>query len=265
MKFIKFLFLFFILFYPLLSKEVMIDGESKIFLVDISNRDINSAKSVETTQIDSKRIPKNQLAMIENHIRELFLKEYEKNEMIINRIEISKASDLALGNLEISDINFPQILLKKSSGSFDVTYLDSRKKSRRVYFFYDIDATINVLKSIRMLKSKDAITSQNTVSERIEFKRTFSPYVGADMVDNASVKSMTKDGTYLTSDRIMPRTLVRKGETLDVVLKHEDVSVEFVAEAMQDGAKGEVIRARNLDSKKVIKVKITQSGKGEVL
>lgn len=57
-------------------------------------------------------------------------------------------------------------------------------------------------------------------------------------------------GAPLLMRHLRPRTLVRRGQLVEAVVRHGPLAVSLKVEALEDGAAGQVIRVRNLQSRR---------------
>lgn len=67
-------------------------------------------------------------------------------------------------------------------------------------------------------------------------------------------------GSVLSPDMLQAPRLIRRGEQITIIAKSAGLEVRMAGEALADGARGEIIRVRNLLTKKVIQAVVTETG-----
>ena len=82
----------------------------------------------------------------------------------------------------------------------------------------------------------------------------------ADLTFNRPVQA----GAVLTWRDVSRRALVRKGDVIDVSAVDGTLSINMKALAMENGAAGETVRVRNLDSKKEFTALVTGQARAQV-
>jgi flagella basal body P-ring formation protein FlgA len=90
------------------------------------------------------------------------------------------------------------------------------------------------------------------------------PLGSAQAAGNQLVRDV-KPGTVLTAPMVEPAALVRAGEFVTVTLVHGGVQVKTVALAMDDGALGQSIRARNEATSEVYRLTVTGPQAGDIV
>ncbi len=58
-------------------------------------------------------------------------------------------------------------------------------------------------------------------------------------------------------------TLVRRGDAVNIVAQHEQILVTMAGEALDAGARGDIVRVRNAGSGKVIRARVIDAGEVE--
>ncbi len=77
-------------------------------------------------------------------------------------------------------------------------------------------------------------------------------------------KHNIKENTIITVRDIQKFNLIRRGSTINVVLKNRNISISFSAISLQDGLYGDIIKVKQNNSK-IIKVKVIGYELGEVI
>jgi flagella basal body P-ring formation protein FlgA len=116
------------------------------------------------------------------------------------------------------------------------------------------------LSSGQMIMEKDLISRRVLVEQRMasllsDAKEAVGQIAGRDLQAEQA----------LTPEDLAPQAMVTKGDFINVSLEIGGLNVATVARAMQGGAKGEVISARNEATRDVYRVVVTGVSAGEVI
>jgi flagella basal body P-ring formation protein FlgA len=79
-----------------------------------------------------------------------------------------------------------------------------------------------------------------------------------------TLKQNVRLGAPIGKTQVAPPRMVRRGERVQILAKGAAMDVRMEGEALQDGAKGEAIRVRNLSSRREIEAVISAPGVVEV-
>lgn len=126
-------------------------------------------------------------------------------------------------------------------------------------------ATIRVPVPARHLRRADVINERDFV-----WKYTRMNSQSHMMVDNLkdllgqSPRRMLAAGKPIRRTDVIPMILVSKGDQIVISLSSGALTLSTRAIALEAGAKGETIRVRNLNSRKIIEVTVTASGGGAI-
>ncbi len=109
-----------------------------------------------------------------------------------------------------------------------------------------------------------AIEPQLVEMRRVDFLRQHDLVpVDTDFSDLYMSRSLPA-GRYLTWRDVARRPLVRKGEMIEVAAVDGRLAISMKALALQDGLAGELVRVRNLESRREFAVVVTAIGQAEV-
>ncbi|RDU55545.1 flagella basal body P-ring formation protein FlgA [Helicobacter sp. MIT 00-7814] len=151
--------------------------------------------------------------------------------------------------------------LKKSSGTLVAKFPQDKKK---IFLQYEVHAFVKILSTTRNVSAgeelQDSIFAQEVAFERF----SALPACESDLT-LASAKVYLAKGSFVSKDKLRPKILVKKGEFVLVQSEGEGFSMQNSLEALQNGSFGEVINAKNTQSGKVVRVKITNKNKGVLL
>lgn len=153
-------------------------------------------------------------------------------------------------------------ILKKSKFEF---LAQSNTKEGGVVFMCEVVGEIEVYVASQDIRSRQTFDQNNTQKQTIPFRGFLQEPALKEEISNSQAKSFIKNAQIITRNKLTPKTLIQRGEMIDVVLQDGGVKIEMRAEALKDGALGEVISAKNPTSKKTFKVRVIAQGRGEVL
>ena len=197
-------------------------------------------------------------------IQKMYIQHYGKS------LEIKKLLVRPIGVLpqqyELLEYELAPPALKKNTGTFVMKYRTGEHSHiKKITFAYMLEGTLEVLKSTQNINVNDTLTPQNTRAERITFERVGAEYISTQEIYNSGAKSYIRVDTAITKDKIKPRIIVKKGDKIRVFSREGGITTEIVLVARQNAVHNEIINAQNPNSGKIIRVKITDEGKGEIL
>ena len=210
---------------------------------------------------------------IKNHILAEFLREYKKNNIQIEAIHLEQVTPLHFEDNAILSIDFHSKLLKRNEGSFDVIVqekIGAQMRNRKVYFRYTIDAKIQAIKTINPISGRQSVDYSNAQAVWIPFTRISSPLMQENEMGKVAVRSYTPKDVIITKERLIAKRVVKRGDKMIVSVIENGVLLEFTLEAQKDGAVGDIIKARamnteKISNKKVYDVEVLEEGRGRLL
>lgn len=131
-------------------------------------------------------------------------------------------------------------------------------------FLCEVQARLEVYVAREDIRAREELSVGNVERKWVEFEGFIQPPISESEFFSSSARSFIKQGQIITINKIKPKLFVKKGDMIEVSLQEGGVKITSRLEAMQNGALGEEIIARNPTSKKNIKIKIIGVGKGEV-
>ena len=180
---------------------------------------------------------------IKKHLSTQLLKTYPN--MSINNISIKRYSSLPrefekyqLSKIYISDNN-----LKREKGSISAIYKNGKKK-RRLYYHYEIDATVDVLRANQYIKKGQTISDDMVDFITIKFTNFYQIPITSYHINRYRARTSLVEGKILTTKHITKVTTVKRGDTLTTTLKDGGVIVTFQTQALKDAHIGDIIKAR---------------------
>lgn len=215
----------------------------------------------ESSVVTFKKGIKGDVEGIKNHIAGLFLQEYKKNNIKIERIDLEQITPVDFDSNAIKEIDFHSKLLKRKEGTFDVV-VEEKGRNKKVFFKYKLEATLEGIITIGEISGGQTIGYQNARVVEIPFDKVSSELMRSEELGKVAVRSYTPKNVLVTHDRLVAKRVVKRGDRIVVSVQEGGVLLEFVLEALKNGAIGDVIRAKALEGKKTYEVKIVDEGRG---
>ena len=200
---------------------------------------------------------------IKSAVEKRFLDYYKNYNIQINNIEITPVIERNLAKYRLEKIIFDNRDLRKINGNFEV-HIRHNERNKKVFFNFQIDATIDSLNAVGSIKSGEIIDKNNTTITPIPLTKNLSLPVGADILGQYEAKSFISGGSSIVASKITPKIIVRKGDILSVDYQNGDISITFSVKAMQDGAINQSIRAQNTQSNRELNVIILDSKNAKI-
>jgi flagella basal body P-ring formation protein FlgA len=161
-------------------------------------------------------------------------------------------------DFKIDKIDIRKNILKKNKNTFSV-YFKRENKTKRIFFKYKVNATLNILVATKNILKDEIISTRNTKIKMIAFRSLYTlPMSIKDLGKVSSKKYITKNST-ISSTLIQIIPDIRRRDL--VVAKYLDgmLSVELEVVALDTGFIGQMIRVKD-KKKKIYKVKIIDKG-----
>ncbi|MBT7088447.1 flagellar basal body P-ring formation protein FlgA [bacterium] len=139
---------------------------------------------------------------------------------------------------------------------YDINHTYLEKKS----IILEIDAYANYLLSSRIIYAQEVFTAKDIKQKKLSIKnkplnclRFSKEVLGKQALatigqNNLILKWMVKD---------IP--LVKKGDSVQVKMKNKNIELTFLGKALSEGRKGDIIKIKSLDYKKILKGEIIDS------
>ena len=151
--------------------------------------------------------------------------------------------------------------LKKSSGTLVAKFTQDKKK---IFLQYEVHALVKILSTTRNVSAGEEL-QDSVLAQEVAFERFSSLPACESDLSQVSAKVYLAKGSFISKDKLRPKILVKKGEFVLVQSEGEGFSMQNSLEALQNGSFGEVINAKNIQSGKVVRIKITNKNKGILL
>lgn len=190
---------------------------------------------------------------IKSAVEARFLEHYKSYNIKINSLEITPLISQNLAKFSVEHINFD--LVRKTSGNFEVQVRHNERK-KRVFFNFKIDATLDAISALGSIKTGEVISTHNTAHTQIPLTRNMALPASAEILNEYEAKSFIAGGATILPSKITPKIIIRKGDVLSVAFVDSGIGIVFSVRALENGAKGQNIRAQNTQSEKEIIVTI---------
>lgn len=201
----------------------------------------------------------------EDNIKEYILSQYRALyphfELESISIDIPKSLN---PKAKIRKLSLPSNATKKPSGTIIATILQG-KGVVSVPIGYHIYANVLIVQATLSIKTGTDITQQNTQTQWISLSAIKGNPLLPQEIGNVSARSLIPPNSIITRDKVQERILVRKGDKITGLYKSQSMQAQIALKALQNGSKGNIIKAQNLQSGKILQVRIVDEGVGEIL
>lgn len=118
-----------------------------------------------------------------------------------------------------------------------------------------------IIVSSRSMSRGEILSDQDIELESKDLSALNSGYyTRGDEVVGMMLKRSIRAGMVLTPTLLKPQLLIKRGDKVTILAVTGAVEVRMEGQALKDGAKGEVIRVRNLSSKLEIEAEVVSPG-----
>ncbi|MBP1764266.1 MAG: flagella basal body P-ring formation protein FlgA [Firmicutes bacterium] len=126
---------------------------------------------------------------------------------------------------------------------------------------YDIQSFRSILVAARDIGAHELITADAVRLERLEVGHLSGGYLTdpAEVIGSAARRPLAP-GAVVAKNILEKPLLIRQGATVTIVAKTGLLEVTAMGEALQDGKSGQLIRVRNLQSRKIILAQVLDEG-----
>ncbi len=194
---------------------------------------------------------------IKKHLSSQLLKTYPK--MSINNISIKRYSSLPreFEKYQLSEIYISDNNLKREKGSISAIFKDGKKK-RRLYYHFEIDATVDVLRANQYIQKGKTISDAMVDFITIKFTNFYQIPITSYYINRYRARTSLVEGKILTTKHITKVTTVKRGDKLTTTLRDGGVIVTFQTQALKDAHVGDIIKVRR-NHKSFFQVRIISS------
>lgn len=205
-------------------------------------------------------------------IKRHYVEFYEQNcpqSLVISDVIIESTQDIDLENASLAFFK-KNSAFKNARGTLIVniqtnTKSTQGKKNQKIFLPYTIKGQIKGFETTQNIRPGEDFNQNNTKAVEFEFDKITSMPACESEVFFSSARTYLGNKTIVSKDKLRKALLVKKGEIVLVNTQTQGISVQNTFEAMQSGGFGEVINAKNVNSGRIVKIKITQKNQGTIL
>ncbi|PAF41795.1 flagellar basal body P-ring formation chaperone FlgA [Helicobacter sp. 11S02629-2] len=199
-----------------------------------------SSHSTKLTNIES----------IKQYIKNDYLNKYQN--LRVKEVTFSARSSLDIEHIKI--LNMKLLSLKSNTGYLRLKY-SYKNAILEDSLSYTLSATVQAFKAKRDIGMNENLTSDLLSEVDIPFSKGGLASKGL-ILSSASKVAMQKD-TIILDRMLKPAILVRMNELVSAKTSVGGVVVESTFRALQNGAMGDMIKLRTLDSNKILQGVVT--------
>ena len=139
-------------------------------------------------------------------------------------------------------------------------------KPWKVYVPVNVIVTDTVFVAARTLPRGHLLTTADLVTEERDVTRLASGYVSSkDELVGQRLKSQLLAGRILTPKLLQADKAIRRGQSVTLIVRSGDISIQMAGKALVDGAIGQRIRVENSNSGRVVEGIVRSQEHVEVL
>lgn len=182
----------------------------------------------------------------------------------IAKISLKPLGELGGKEIKILGAKIEEKALRKKKFSLMLEVLVDGKKGL-FPFLCEIDASLEVFVALEDIKAGQDLNAQNTAKKRIAFESFSMLPALKEQIDSSSSRSFISKGSILFASKLKPQIIIKRGDWIEASFQEGNIHIQIRLQAMQNASLGQEIKAKNPESQKIIRVKITAKGKGIVL
>jgi flagella basal body P-ring formation protein FlgA len=246
----------------MLSDIVSIDKKNDVKLYKIDAQ--RHSKRIKSTQLIKKLqslgynnikvkhtrfVQFNKISPINTKKIEQSLKHYYK----------SKYKNITIHTVEIAPMSYLEQLPKNYSVHFEGrNYLSNKgifyiktQSHKEIFFKYNLNAVVSIYQSRIEIKKDTPLNAINTKKNSIILDRFRAMPLQEIKSNLFQARYNLKAGKVITSRDITGLNLVKRGATVNVYLESGNISISFLAKAVQSGELGDTISVLKSNGKKI--------------
>jgi len=190
------------------------------------------------------------------YIKEYYLKEYAQ--INIKEIRVEPRGYITSLPLEYSvDIRGKNYLSRKGVVSIKTP------KNKKIFFNYDIAASVWIYLSRKQIKKDVELSALNTLKKSIILDRFMAKPIQNLNAHALQAKRRIKKDRVITNRDVEMLSLVKKNAHINVSLNSKNMSISFSAKALQNGKLGDTIRVQKNNGKR-LRVRVVGKNRAEI-
>jgi flagella basal body P-ring formation protein FlgA len=182
------------------------------------------------------------------------------------------ATDIEIGSLD------PRLRLPKCSQPLE-TFFPQEKRGNKltvgvrctqpkkwtIYVTAEIHQIIQVLVAKEYLRRGSILHSEDLVPKKMDLNQLkYGYFTDINEVLGKTLKRHLNRGAVLTPSAIAVTKVIKRGERVTIVAETGGISVHAAGQALEDGGLGDIIRVRNLNSRKEIEARVVGPGRVKI-
>ena len=189
----------------------------------------------------------------EEEIANAFLKKIQEESphIIIEskpRISIKAPLPTDFSRYKLTAIVIPDTMLKKNTGSF-VAIFKIGDKEKKIYFYYALDAKVEVFKAKRNLLNGKILSNDDYERVSISLEGFPTRALLGEIPKNAMMKTYIKEGAIFTDGMFESKKDLSKKENIKALLKEGGLLIEVQATLLEDANIGETVKIKTEQGK----------------
>jgi len=191
---------------------------------------------------------------LKNFLERKFTSYYKT--MTIKDISI-KANNKIPSGYTLKKVYFAKNSIKRERGNFSAVFSDG-DRDKRIYFKYDIDASVRVLLANVDIRNKTPLIMDFFTQIPLKFDNFYDkPVID---VKGYEAKTFIPKGKILTSRLVRKVPDIHRNDEVTAEARDGAIVLDFLVRALEDGRVGEYIRVKR-GNKKILKAKVLSSSK----
>lgn len=204
------------------------------------------------------------MMQIKDYLNNAYQKQYKNYGIEIANISITLPSNISIDNYQIHSLSLDSKYLNKKNGAL-ILNASIKNSLLKIPVEYQIEASIIVYRAASPIKKFQDINDANTLKDKISLDKITQIPITSLQVNQISAKSYIPTNAIITLDKIQAKILIRKNDAFIGIIKDNHINLETTLIAKENGSKDQIINAINPETKKIIRVKVINEGKGEIL
>ncbi|MDD3463519.1 MAG: flagellar basal body P-ring formation chaperone FlgA [Sulfurospirillaceae bacterium] len=184
-----------------------------------------------------------------------FIEKYDTIEIVKNPIIVAKSPlPKDFSSYKLVDISISDAMLNKQNGSFSATF-NFGGKDKKIYFAFDLQATIAVFKAKHNLHNGKIIFETDYESEKVSFGNLPYRVILGKMPDRLVAKNHIKQGQVLTTNSFDVKKDLSKNDYVKAFLREGVLTMETRGALLDDANIGDIVRIKT-EQGKILNAKI---------
>lgn len=201
------------------------------------------------------------LDSIRQAARQALLEQYQKANITIEIGSLDPRLRLPLCGTPL-DTFFPQ----GNTGNRPIIGVRCQSPKRwTIYVSAKIHQTVQALVANQYLKRGTILHAEDLKAKSFDISELkFGYFTDSKEVLGKTLKRHLSRGAVLTPSNLAVTKIIHRGERVTIVATTGGISVQAAGQALEDGGMGDIIRVKNLNSKKVIEGRVEAPGRVKV-